>query len=342
MFKLLSQKEREHLLSQASEEQQDFLLNKVKRGKRTIFGNIMMNEKINAIRSIDITLTQDEKDVMDWDIIDFVDFGKGNRFGKCACGISLRFMFTVQHTKTGKTIEYGKVHLSDFLNIDVKDINGLINNLHVIDYELDELLQKIESKDYGFEIYEQVSDKIDVSKDIKQHIQANVPLLERQINRLYSEFKKLSDEEWEAERKAFLETERQRQLLLKEQQEIMLRERRERDRAILETTKGQLHHSATFDEIAYSLVLSGVNSAVEISHMMINHFGADKRISVSTMKRPYIYFDVLFALNKEVAKGNINIDEESDVNDCIFMVNPDKDKVDQSKNDMEQQILSLF
>lgn len=342
MYESLSQKERDRLLSLASEEQQDFLLNKVKRGRKTIFGNIMMNEKINAIRSVDITLTQDEKDVMDWDIIDFVDFGKGNRLGKCACGISLRFMFTVQHNKTGKTIEYGKVHLSDFLNINVKDINGLINNLYVIDYELDELLQKIESNDYGYEIYEQVSKKIDVSEDIKHHIQANVPLLERQINRLYSDFKKLRDEEWKAERKAFLETERQRQLLQKEQQEKMLREKRERDRDILETSKGQLHLSATFDEIAYSLVLSGVNSAVEISHIMVNHFGVDKRKSVSTMERPYIYFDILVALTKQVENGNLFLDEESDMNDCIFIVNPDNDQVERSKNDMEQQTLSLF
>lgn len=342
MFKTLSQKERERLLSLATEEQRDFILNKVKRGRRTIFGNIMMNEKINAIRSVDITLTKDEKDVLDWDIIDFVDFGKGNRFGKCACGISLRFMFTVQHTKTGKTIEYGKVHLSDFLNIDVNDVNGLIKNLHVIDYELDELLQKIENNDYGFEIYEQVSEKNDVSEDIKQHIQANVPLLERQINRLYSDIKKHRDEEWKAERKAFLEKEQQRQLLRKEQQEIMLREIRERDRVVLEKSKVQLHQSATFDEIAYSLVLNGVNSAVEISHHMVNHFGADKRKSVGTMKRPYIYFDVLVALNKQVENGNLFLDEESDMSDCIFMVNPDKDQVNRSKNEKEQQILSLF
>lgn len=342
MYKSLSQKEREGLLSLASKEQRDFLLNKVKRGRRTSFGNIMLNEKINAIKSVDLKLNEDEKDVVDWNIIDFIDYGKGNRFGKCACGISLRFMFTVQHIKTGKTIPYGKDHLSEFLNIDVKDVRGLIKELNGFDYELDELLQKIESNDYGYEIYDKVSEKFDVSKDIKQHIEANIPLLERQINRLYGYTKKLSDDEWKTERKVLLETEQQRQLLQKEQQEFALRERKERDKEILEASKAQLRFSATFAEIAYSLMLNGVNSALEISHIMINHFGADKRISVGSMKRPYIYIDVLVALSNEVENGNLFLDEESDMNDCIFMINPDKESYSQSKNEMEQQILSLF
>jgi len=340
MYKTLSQNERERLLSQVTEAQRDFLLNKVKRGKRTIFGNIMVNEKISVIKTVDVTLQEDEKEVLDWTITDFVDFGKGNRFGKCACGLTLRFMFTVKHLKTGKTIKYGKDHLSEFLNIGVKEIKGIISDLSAIDYELDQLLLKIESNDYGYEIFYKVSDKMEVPKDIKEHIEAKVPFLDSQINRLYRNFEKLRDAEWIEERRAIFDSEQQRLHLEKERKEAMLQERKEKDREILEITKRQLHTSATFDEIAYSLVQNGVNSALEISHIMINHFGADNRLSINSMKRPYIYYDVLIALNKEVEKGNLHLDESSDMGDCIFVKNSNREKVSEGKKE-EQQTFAL-
>ena len=56
MYKSLSQKEREGLLSLASKEQRDFLLNKVKRGRRTSFGNIKIKSSqallLNTISTI--------------------------------------------------------------------------------------------------------------------------------------------------------------------------------------------------------------------------------------------------------------------------------------------------
>jgi hypothetical protein len=76
--------------------------------------------------------------------------------------------------------------------------------------------------------------------------------------------------------------------------------------------------------------------------MIVKYFGVEKSISVGTMKRPYIYFDVLVALNREVKNGNLMLDEESNIDDCIFTVNPNKDQVKNSNENMEQQILPLF
>lgn len=42
-------------------------------------------------------------------------------------------MFTVEHQKTHKKLQYGKDHLSIFLNIEVKDVNGIIKELGDID-----------------------------------------------------------------------------------------------------------------------------------------------------------------------------------------------------------------
>ena len=55
---------------------------------------------------------------------------------------------------------------------------------------------------------------------------------------------------------------------------------------------------------------------------MVNNFDVDKRISISTMGRPYIYFDVLVALRKQADNGNLIMDQSSDIMDCVFYMNP--------------------
>lgn len=120
MYKKLSADEREQRLSVLTAEQRDFLENKMKRGRRTIFENVMREEKIAALKSIDITLQEGEVNVVDWLITDYEVFGPDNLGGRCACGRRLRYMFTVEHQITRKKIQYGVDHLSAFLNIEVR------------------------------------------------------------------------------------------------------------------------------------------------------------------------------------------------------------------------------
>ena len=190
----LSLEERERILSIVTAEQRDFLENKLKRGRATILRNLMLSEKVHAIKATDdIELGDDEKDVVDWEIVDYFDYG--SRLGKCACGNSLRYAFTVEHTKTKKRITYSKFHLAEFLNLKVSDIDEIMNELWKFDNELDELLIKIENKDYGYEILDLLSGKIDIPREIKEHIEYQIPLLERQIRRLGSEILRIEREE---------------------------------------------------------------------------------------------------------------------------------------------------
>lgn len=380
MYKRLSADEREQLLLALNAEQRDFLENEVKRGRRTVFENFMRDEKITALRLADeIKLEEDEMNVVDWLIFDYVDFGPGNLEGRCACNRRLRYMFKIEHQKTGKRIQYGKHHLSTFLNIEVKDLDGYINELDNIDYELDELLWKVKDEQYYHEYYERIPDKTVVSENIKKHIEVNVPLLDTQINRLIKYFdnqmEALKEEQQKLRREAELEKrqEEKRRLenLIEEKKKIeamleavrksqaedefkrqqkkegrekrVAQERIEKNAEIVEATKVQLGFGATFDDIAYSLVLNGQDSAVEISFIMINDFGFDKRMSVSTMNRPFIYYDVLLALKKQVDNRNLIMDESSNVEDCIFYVNPYREEDSSNENEeVQQQILSLF
>ena len=76
-------------------------------------------------------------------------------------------MFTVEHLVTRTKIQYGKGHLSAFLNIEVNEIDGVINELDKIDYELDELLWKLNNNVYYHEYYNRIPDKTVVSGSIK-------------------------------------------------------------------------------------------------------------------------------------------------------------------------------
>ncbi len=106
MYKKLSADEREQRLSVLTAEQRDFLENEMKRGRWTIFENVMREEKITALRCIDIRLQEGEMNVVDWLITDYEDFGPRNLEGRCACGRRLRYMFTVEHQITRKKIQY--------------------------------------------------------------------------------------------------------------------------------------------------------------------------------------------------------------------------------------------
>jgi len=379
MYERLSADERKQRLSVLTEEQGDFLVYEMKRGRRTIFENVMRDEKITALKSVDIKLQEDEMNVVDWLISDYDDFGPGNLDGRCACGRRLRYMFTIEHQITHKKIQYGKDHLSAFLNIEVNEIDGVINELDKIDYELDELLWKTENNEYYYEYYERLPDKSVVSESIKKHIDINIPFLDRQINRLNKHFekqmealeeeqrkiqrevelekchetrrqikellkeKKKIDDMLEAERKAQREAEYKRQQQENERIERFFQENREKDAKLIDAVKAQLGYGATFNDIAYSLVLNGQNSAVAISKIMANDFGFDKRFSISVMKRPYIYMDVLLALKKQVDNGNLIMDESSNIEDCIFYVNPyhAEDSCDKT-DEVQQQTLLLF
>ncbi|MFJ7737740.1 cell envelope integrity protein TolA [Lysinibacillus sp. NPDC097287] len=380
MYERLSVDEREQLLSVLTADQRDFLENEVKRGRRTVFENFMRDEKITALRLADeIKLEEDEMNVVDWMISDFDDFGPGNYGGQCACGRRLRYMFTVEHQKTGKKIQYGKQHLSTFLNIEVKDIDGYINELDVIDNELDELLWKIKDDQYYHEYYERLLDQTVVSESIKKHLELNVPFLDSQVNRLKKHFetqmealeeeqqkiqrevdfekrqaenkrieellreKKKIEDKLEAARKVQAEAECSRQQQKKEREERIAQEKIEKDTELVKATKAQLAYGATFEDIAYSLVLNGQHSAVAISQMLANDFGFDQHMSVSTMDRLFLYYDVLLALKKQVDHGNLIMDESSSVEDCIFYVNPfrEEERINETE-EVEQQTLALF
>ena len=154
----------------------------------------MTSEKVQAIRKTDeIDLTDEEKDVVGWEIVDYHDYGSLD--GKCACNRPIRYAFTVQHTITKKRITYSKFHLAEFLTLKIHDIDEVMNHIWNIDYELDELLIKIRDKDYGYEVLDVLKGKTEIPKNIQEHVDHHIPLLDRQLKRLVREVEKIEEEE---------------------------------------------------------------------------------------------------------------------------------------------------
>ncbi len=85
MYERLSADEREKRLSLLTAEQRNYLENEMKRSRKTVFERLMRDEKITALKSVDITLEDNERNVIDWMITDYDDFGPGNYIGRCAC-----------------------------------------------------------------------------------------------------------------------------------------------------------------------------------------------------------------------------------------------------------------
>ncbi|MFF5996546.1 hypothetical protein AAGS61_17685 [Lysinibacillus sp. KU-BSD001] len=312
-------KKRKELLELLTEQQREFIEENLKVGRKTLFMRFMQSEKVSVIKMTDdITLEEIEKQSQDWKIVDYRDYGLGNRAGKCACGKTLRYEFIVEHAITKKRIHYGKDHLADFLNIDVSDIDAIINGLHEVNYEADELLLKIQNNEYGYEIIELLSNEVVIPTDVQVHLDHNVPLLDRQIKRL---LKMLEVQYLEEQRRTQFEK-------FKQIMENVKKQKYKDKLDVVQSVNEQFiftNKLTTVDiaEIAYQFVVNGISSATTISHIIRDHYNVPKEYSKSVSRRPRIYADVLRALHSYAEKGLIYHDKESSgIKDSYFFPSP--------------------
>lgn len=310
--------QRKEMLELITKEQRDFIENYLKRGHKTLFTRFMQSEKISVIKMTDaIVLEEDEQQAEGWQIIKRFDHGLGNRAGKCACGKTLRYEFVVEHVVTKKQIHYGKTHLASFLNIDERDVNTIIDGLHVIDYEADELLMKIQQDDYGYEILDYLDAETTLAKDIQEHIDHHVPLLDRQIRRLRDMIRinkrsTIPTPVTMPVTNSVIDTPFKQSFYRKETNEFL--------KQYIET---EVLSREKIAEIAYQLVLRGENSATTISHIIRNNYNVNKDYSLSVSRRPRIYPTVLSGLHSYAEEGLIYHDQESSgIKDSHFFPNP--------------------
>jgi len=177
----LSREERDKILQTLTNEQQEFLTAFLKRGKKTAFANIMAKEKAgDSVDGTDIASL--------WEFIDYNDAGpdwNSTSTLYCECGRKLRYQYVVRNLETNEIKKFGIAHFEEHTGIPANLANKIKAGLESIDYELDEILLKVSHNwslsDEGIDV---IPADIELSKDIRDHLNVDLPLLDRQVRRI--------------------------------------------------------------------------------------------------------------------------------------------------------------
>lgn len=179
----LTNDERESLLSLLTEHQRTFIQEHVKRGKKTVFANQMALDK-GIILPESASIDEIEMLLDEWILEDFIDNGFVNPDTPCECGRPLRYQYIVKHKSTNELRRFGINHFEEHTGIPGDLVNAIIKGFTTIDYEMDELLTKVQQNWTLEEVIPYIPSEIVLPTDISDHLENNVPLLERQIKRL--------------------------------------------------------------------------------------------------------------------------------------------------------------
>jgi hypothetical protein len=150
------------------------------RSRRTIFAQMMAKAKGADIP--DGASYEDVERFLDgWIYAGYTDAGRVSSDYLCDCGRPLRYQHQVQHKVTGQVLHFGIVHLGEHLQLDAKTVTLIKKGFDVLDQELDEILVKVRDH-WTMPIPIPVG--LPIPNDIQAHLDARLPLLDRQFARL--------------------------------------------------------------------------------------------------------------------------------------------------------------
>ncbi|MBN8207802.1 DUF3895 domain-containing protein [Bacillus sp. NTK071] len=175
----LTTTERDKLFQQLSTDQQRYLTQFLKRGRKTVFANVIARDKG---RIIPYGASDEEIEMLldDWILDDFIDAGIVSDELLCECGRPLRYQYVVRHVKTGEVLRFGINHFEEHTGMSSVIVKEVMKGFNTIDYELDELLVKLSKGKSSYE----VPPGMNIPKDISDHFELDLPLLDRQERRL--------------------------------------------------------------------------------------------------------------------------------------------------------------
>ncbi|MBE1445132.1 hypothetical protein [Paenibacillus sp. OAS669] len=183
MMKIYTVEERDSLLTRLNDRQRRYLHEDMLRGRRTVFANVMSRQKGYFIPE-DASFEDIEQLLTSWVYMNYIDAGHVTSELKCECGRALRYQHIVQNKEDGTIKKFGIDHLQLHTGIDAKIVTEILKGFDAIDFELDELLAKVEN---GWTIeQERLPDlqELELPKDIQTHLELELPLLARQVARL--------------------------------------------------------------------------------------------------------------------------------------------------------------
>jgi len=180
----MSLEQRDNIMGTLTEEQRHFLHHELVRGRRTLFARQLARKKCQFIPE-DAEFEDIESFIEEWDYIGFTDSGEVSPHTKCECGRSLRYQHQVLHLPTNTNRYFGIEHLQLHTGIDAKAISDIMKGFDILDGELNEMLCKYrDGWQLDQHLFLPLPAELEVPADIQAHIDANLPLLERQLSRI--------------------------------------------------------------------------------------------------------------------------------------------------------------
>ncbi|MFE7064456.1 DUF3895 domain-containing protein [Sutcliffiella sp. NPDC057660] len=336
MKKILSQKERDELLESVTDSQREYLINFLKRGKKTQFSNLIANWKASSVKDEEIEVA-----AASWELIDYIDAGPDwqNDSLFCACGRQLRRQYKVSNTLTGEVQTFGIQHFQEHTKIEPELVKDIIKGFERIDYELDEILLKmVDGWTLEAEWLPEIPGDLSFPTDISEHLNQGIPLLERQVERLRLEIRqhlkekdkqlleRVYKKQEEAKKKSQalqkaaqiessmkLELEQQEQAKQAEKEnkaaiEKMLVDRKE-NRKEIDFNKVRLSLKRKYQEAILEIINNHQNveiNTLDVCWKLINSYGADSDL-YSTNNKPRIYFDVQLIMKMLATEGVLKL-----------------------------------
>lgn len=164
-------------------EQKLFLDEEVIRGKKTNWLNVWAKKLGRELTEEELkSPDQTMQKYLEWRLIGYEDSLRVNPNTKCECGRALRYRYTVENINTKKTYKLGIVHLQDHTGMSPELVKAITQGLKKIDLERDEILTKV-IDDWTMPF--SLPSKFEIPPDIANQLEIGLPLLERQVAKLY-------------------------------------------------------------------------------------------------------------------------------------------------------------
>jgi hypothetical protein len=187
----MTTEERDRIFGTLTEEQRDFLNHEMLRSRRTLFAQKLAEAK-GAMIPEDASYEDVERLLDGWVYTGYKDAGEPSPEYPCECGRPLRYQHEVRHKMTGAIMHFGIKHLGDHLELDAKTVALIIKGFDVLDEEMNEILLK-HKEGWTLEDYAAVPVGLMLPKDIKAHLELELPLLDRQLLRLRRKIREFMD-----------------------------------------------------------------------------------------------------------------------------------------------------
>lgn len=312
MALFLDKEQKDRILNTLSSEQKSYLNHHVKRGKKTAFANEMAKDK-GIVLPDSASSEEIEMLLEEWILEDYIDNGFVNPLTPCQCGRPLRYQYVVKHKTSNEYRTFGIKHFEEHSGLPSKVVKEILKGFNRIDYELDDLLQKISA---GWSLENNVGplpEGYELSKEYEAALSLGLPLLDRQINRLVRDIHKYIDEQ-ELSREILNIVESSSDL--KSVQNVI--PEGEKLSFDLWGNEDPVIPKGSIEDMAFELLKTGTSSVRIICELLIKKYNASPERYVTG--KPLIYPTVCLHFEALVKEGILRVEASKDMQDRQYFL----------------------